>query len=117
AEAAGNVKYGEKNVYYAKGDVWNGYKLFIGDENVARMAYAGSKTTLYGSPAIMLRPTDNGVNVVWTGRKNAWFEVVADGTTDIAREAQGAMMLSVKLKVNVVPTASVAMGVGGSSVP
>jgi len=117
AEAAGNVKYGEKNVYYAKGDVWNGYKLFLGEDNVARMAYAGSKTTLYGSATIMLQPTDNGVNVVWTGRKNAWFEVAADGTTDIAREANGAMMLSVKLKINAAPTGNVAMGVGVSTVP
>jgi beta-glucosidase len=117
AEAAGNVKYGEKNVYYAKGDVWNGYKLFIGDASVARRADVGSKTTLYGSEAIVLRPTDNGVRVVWAGRKNAWFEVAADRTTDIAREANGAMMLSVKLKVNAVPTGNVAMGVGGSSVP
>jgi beta-glucosidase len=117
AVAAGNVKYGEKNVYYAKGDAWNGYKLFIGDDNVARMAYVGSKTTLYGSAAIMLQPTDDGVNVVWTGRKNAWFEVAADGPTDIAREANGAMMLSVKLKVNSVPTGEVVMGVGASNVP
>src|ERR1700724_3147619 len=79
--------------------------------------YVGSKTTLYGSAAIMLQPTDNGVNVVWTGRENAWFEVAADRTTDIAREANGAMMLSVKLKINAAPTGDVAMGVGVSTVP
>jgi len=72
---------------------------------------------LYGSAAIMLQPTDNGVNVVWTGRENAWFEVAADRTTDIAREANGAMMLSVKLKINAAPTGDVAMGVGVSTVP
>src|SRR5260370_30328391 len=65
----------------------------------------------------MLQPTDNGVNVVWTGRKNAWFEVAADGSTDIAREANGAMMLSVKLKINAAPTGGVAMGIGVSAVP
>jgi beta-glucosidase len=54
---------------------------------------------------------------VWTGRKNAWFEVAADRTTDIAREANGAMMLSVKLKINAAPTGDVSMGVGGSAVP
>jgi beta-glucosidase len=57
------------------------------------------------------------MSVVWTGRKNAWFEVAADGTTDIAREANGAMMLSVKLKINAAPTGAVAMGVGVSTVP
>src|SRR6202040_367467 len=117
AEAAGNVKYGEKNVYYAKGDVWNGYKLFLTEDNVAGSAYAGSKTTLYASATIMLQPTDNGVNVVWTGRKNAWFDAAADRTSDIAREANGAMVLSVKLKINAAPTGDVAMGVGDSTVP
>jgi len=36
---------------------------------------------------------------------------------DIAREANGAMMLSVKLKINAAPTGDVAMGVGVSTVP
>jgi beta-glucosidase len=117
AETAGNVKYGEKNVYYAKGDVWNGYQLFIGDDGVARMAYVGSKTTLYGSAAITMQPTDHGINVSWAGRKNAWIEVTTDGPTDIAREANGAMMLSVQLRVNAAPSAAVVMGVGASALP
>lgn len=116
-EVAGNVKYGEKNVYFAKGDVWNGYQLFIGDANVPRMAYVGTKTTLYGSAAILMQPADGGVNVTWTGKKDAWFEIAADKPSDVAREANGAMMLSVRMKVNALPSADVVLGAGAASVP
>ncbi len=115
AEAPGNVKYGEKNVYFTKGDVWNGYSLYIGDANVPHMEYVGTRTTLYGSASIVLQPADNGVEVNWVGKANAWFDIAADTPSDIAREANGAMMLSVKMKVNSAPTAAVAMGVGTSS--
>ncbi|MBW8880618.1 MAG: glycoside hydrolase family 3 C-terminal domain-containing protein, partial [Asticcacaulis sp.] len=117
AEVAGNVKYGEKNVYYAKGDVWNGYNLYIGDANAPHMAYVGTKTTLYGSAGIMLQPAYGGVNVVWAGKREAWFEVSADAPSDIAREANGAMMLSVRMKVNVAPSSAVTLGAGAGSVP
>ena len=116
-EVAGTVKYGEKNVYFTKGDSWNGYQLYIGDANAAHMAYVGTKTTLYGSAAVTLQPADTGVNVVWTGKKEAWFDIAADAPSDIAREANGAMLLSVKLKVNSAPTAPVTLGVGSASVP
>ena len=115
AEVAGNVKYGEKNVYFTKSDVWNGYSLYIGDANVPRMQYVGTKTTLYGSAAVTMQPADGGVEVAWAGKANAWFEIAADKPSDIAREANGAMMLSVKLKVNAAPSAAVVMGVGASN--
>lgn len=123
AEVAGKVKYGEKNVYVTGkkgsigGDVWNGYQLFIGDANVPRMAYVGTKTVLYGSAAIVMQPADGGVNVVWGGKKDAWFEVAADAPSDIAREANGAMMLSVRMKVNSAPSAGVVLGAGAGTVP
>ncbi len=115
AEVGGNVKYGEKNVYFTKGDVWNGYSLTIGDANVPRMQYVGTRTTLYGSAAIVMQPADSGVEVTWAGKTNAWFEIAADTPSDIAREANGAMMLSVKIKVNAAPSAAVVMGVGASN--
>ena len=116
AEVAGNIKYGEKNVYVTKGEVWNGYQLFIGDANVPRMAYVGTKTVLYGSAAIVMQPADGGVNVVWGGKKDAWFEVAADAPSDVAREANGAMMLSVRMKVNAAPSADVVLGAGAGTV-
>ena len=117
AEVAGNIRYGEKNVYVARGDVWNGYSLFIGDVHVPRMAYVGTKTVLYGSAAIVMQPADSGVNVNWVGKNDAWVEVAADKPSDIAREANGAMMLSVRLKVNAAPSAAVTLGAGAGSVP
>ena len=117
AEVAGNVRYGEKNLYVSKGEVWNGYQLFIGDANVPRMAYVGTKTTLYGSAAIVMQPAADGVNVDWVGKGKAWFEVAADKPSDIAREANGAMMLSVRMTVNAPPSAEVDLGAGAGTVP
>ena len=115
AELAGTVKYGEKNVYFSKGDAWNGYGLSVGDANVPRMAYVGTKTTLYGSAAIVMQPAEGGVEVQWVGKGDAWFEIASDTPSDIAREANGAMMLSVRMKVNGAPTKDVTLGVGASS--
>ena len=56
--------------------MWNGYQLFIGDDTGARMPYGPSKTVLSGSGAFV-QPANEGVNVVWTGREKAWFEVAA----------------------------------------
>ena len=114
-EVGGNVKYGEKNVYFTKGDAWNGYGLVIGDNNAPHMQYVGTKTTLYGSAALTLQPADGGVEAIWNGKGNAWFDISADKPSDIAREANGAMMLSVRMKVNAAPSKAVMMGVGSAS--
>src|SRR6202021_1860602 len=43
-EVADTTKYGEKNVYYAKGTAWNGYKLSIGDSNTPHLNYVATRT-------------------------------------------------------------------------
>jgi beta-glucosidase len=117
-EVAETTRYGEKNVYYTKGTTWNGYKLWIGDANAAHMDYVGTRTTLYGSAALTLEPqADGALHAVWNGKSKAWMEIGADRPSDIAREANGAMMLSLKLRVDAPPTGEVRLGVGSASVP
>jgi beta-glucosidase len=117
-EAADTTKYGEKNVYYAKGTAWNGYKLSIGDNNASHMDYVETRTTLYGSGGLMLESQPDGaLHAVWNGKSKAWLEMGADKPTDIGREANGAMMLSLTLRINTTPTTEVRLGVGSASVP
>lgn len=117
-EVAETTKYGEKNVYYAKGTAWNGYKLSIGDSTAPRMDYVGTRTTLYGSAAVMLEPqADGALHAVWNGKSKAWLEIAADEPSDISREANAAMMLSLTLRINTAPTTEVRLGVGSASVP
>ena len=117
-EVAETTKYGEKNVYFAKGSAWNGYKLSIGDSNAPHMEYVGTRTTLYGSSSLTLEPqADGALHAVWNGKSKAWLEMGADKPTDISREANGAMMLSLTVRVNTVPVSEVRLGIGSASVP
>ena len=116
SEVAENVHYGEKNVYFARGTAWNGYKLWIGDNHAPHMEYVGTHTTLYGSAGLMMEPQDDGaLHVAWNGKSQAWLEMGADKPTDIAREANGAMMLSLTVRVNAAPVSSISLGLGSAS--
>ena len=117
-EVAETTKYGEKNVYFAKGSAWNGYKLSIGDSNAPHMEYVGTRTTLYGSSSLTLEPqADGALHAVWNGKSKAWLEIGADKSTDVSREANGAMMLSLTVRVNAAPVSEVRLGLGSASVP
>jgi beta-glucosidase len=117
-EVADTTKYGEKSVYYTKGTAWNGYKLSIGDSNTPHMDYVGARTTLSGSSGLMLESqADGGLHAVWNGKSKAWLEMGADKPSDISREANGAMMLSLTVRVNKAPVTELRLGVGSASVP
>jgi beta-glucosidase len=117
-EVVDTTRYGEKNVYYNQGTAWNGYKLWIGDSKVPRMDYVGTRTTLYGSAGLTLEPqADGALHARWNGKSKAWIAIGTDTPSDIAREANGAMMLNLKLRVNTAPTGEVRLGVGSASVP
>jgi beta-glucosidase len=118
SEVPDTTKYGEKNVYYAKGTAWNGYKLSIGDNNASHMDYVGTRATLSGSAGLMLESQPDGaLHAVWNGKSKAWLEMGADKPTDISREANGAMMLSLTVRINTTPTTEVRLGVGSAWVP
>ncbi len=117
-EVAGAANYGEKNVYYAKGAAWNGYKLSIGDSTAPHTEYAGTRTALSGSDGLMVESqADGALHAVWKGESKAWLEMGAERASDISREANGAMMLSLTLRVNRAPDSEVRLGVGSASVP
>jgi beta-glucosidase len=57
------------------------------------------------------------LHAVWSGKSRAWLEMGAEKPSDISREANGAMMLSLTVRVTAPPTAEVRLGVGAASVP
>ncbi|HET6930184.1 MAG TPA: glycoside hydrolase family 3 N-terminal domain-containing protein [Candidatus Acidoferrum sp.] len=117
-EVASTTRYGEKNVYYAKGTTWNGYNLSIGDGNAPQMDYAGTRIRLPGSAGLILESqADGALHAVWKGKSKAWLQLSGDKPSDISREANGAMMLSLTVRVNAAPATEVRLGVGSASVP
>jgi beta-glucosidase len=116
-EVASTSKYGEKSVYYAKGTAWNGYKLSIGDSNGQHMDYAGTRTALSSAGLMVESQTDGALHAVWNGKSKAWLEMGGAKPSDVSREANGAMMLSLTVRVNTPPAAEVHLGVGSASAP
>jgi beta-glucosidase len=115
-EVASTTKYGEKNVYYAKGNAWNGYRLSIGHSSGPLVDYAGMDVAL-GSAGLMVESqADGALHVVWNGKSKAWLQMGADRPSDLSREANGAMMLSLTVRVNTAPDTEVRLGVGSASV-
>ncbi|HXJ13311.1 MAG TPA: glycoside hydrolase family 3 N-terminal domain-containing protein [Candidatus Limnocylindrales bacterium] len=117
-EVVGTTKYGERNVYYAKGTTWNGYKLSVGDSNATPVDYAGTRITLPGSAGLVLESqADGALHAMWKGNSKAWLQLSGDKPSDVSREANGAMMLSLTVRVNTAPATEVRLGVGAASVP
>jgi beta-glucosidase len=116
-EVASTIKYGEKTVYYAKGSAWNGYKLSIGDSNGPHMDYAGTRTAVGSAGLVVESQADGALHVVWNGKSKAWLQMGGDKPTDVSREANGAMMLSLTVRVNTAPDREVRLGIGSASVP
>jgi beta-glucosidase len=117
-EVAETTRYGERNVYYTKGTAWNGYKLSIGDLSTPHVNHVGSRTILNGSAGLKLESQGDGaLHATWNGASKAWLEMGADKPSDISREANGAMMLALTVRIDATPTAEVRLGVGSASVP
>ena len=114
-EVASTTKYGEKSVFYAKGSAWNGYKVSLGDGNGQQVDYADAPTTLSG--LTLESQPDGAIHATWSGASNASLQLGAEEPTDVSREANGAMMLSLTIRVNTAPSAGVRLGVGSASMP
>ncbi len=117
-EVVSTTKYGERNVYYAKGTTWNGYKLSVGDSDATPVDYVGTRIALPGSAGLVLESqADGALHAMWKGNSKAWLQLSGDKPSDVSREANGAMMLSLTVRVNTAPATEVRLGVGAASVP
>src|ERR1700751_2212726 len=60
---------------------------------------------------------DGALHAVWKGKSKAWLQLSGDNPSDISREANGAMMLSLTVRVDTAPATEVRRGVASASVP
>jgi beta-glucosidase len=98
-EVVSTVNYGDRGVYFAKGTFWNGYGLKL--EGASSVAYTGkpvSGGTITAEPS----PRDpQAVHLAWSGKGG--ISIAAASPSDLSREANGSMMVSLTLDVAQAP--------------
>ncbi|MBB4660287.1 glycoside hydrolase family 3 protein [Parvularcula dongshanensis] len=105
-------------VFLTEGRGRNGFALSIGDEQAPHIAVVGKRVATYGSESLTLTAIDRDRQedawaVRWSGRGEAWLELSAEEPIDLTREANGAMVLAVSMRLDVAPGGAVMLGVGG----
>jgi len=74
--------------------------------------YVGTRITLSGAAGLMLESqVDGALHAVWKGKAKEWLQLSGDKPSDVSREANGAMMLSLRVRVNTAPSSEVRLGV------
>jgi beta-glucosidase len=112
-EVVSTVNYGDRGVYFTKGTFWNGYGLKL--EGASSVAYTG-KPVSGGAITAEPSPRDpQAVHLTWSGKGG--ISIAAASPSDLSREANGSMMVSLTLDVAQAPSAPVQLVVGGISLP
>jgi beta-glucosidase len=111
------VQYGDRGVYFTEGIFWNGYGMALGS-GAAQVRYAG-KPVAAGTVITASPGTGNpqSVHISWNGGSEGRMDIAAATPTDMSREANGSMLVSLTMTVNAVPTSAVQLVVGDTSVP
>lgn len=118
AETTAAVPTGETDVYFSKGQTWNGYRLVILDGEGRREDYVGTPTTVYGSAGITVLPqATSGIQIMWNGKTKAAVEIGKAGGSDLTQSNGNPKALALKLRVNTAPAGEVRLGVGSAFVP
>jgi beta-glucosidase len=81
------------------------------------MDYAGTRTALGSAGLLVELQADGALHVLWSGKSKSWLQIGGDNSSDISREANGAMTLSITVRVNRAPDTEVRLGIGSASVP
>ncbi|OHT21813.1 glycoside hydrolase family 3 protein [Edaphosphingomonas haloaromaticamans] len=116
-EVETSVQYGDRGVYFARGVFWNGYGLTLGAAGAPPVAYAGKPA---GAGAVTAGPSPRDPLVVhlgWNGKGEGWVAIAAADPTDISREANGSMLVSLDVKVGKAPSSAVHLMVGDTALP
>ena len=98
----------------------NGFALSIGDAQAPVIAAVGSRVATYGKEALTLRQIDRNRQqdawaARWTGAEPAWIELRNARPVDLSREANGAMVLAIDLRVTAPPSGPVLLGLGAAA--
>jgi len=120
AEVQGLSLAAERGMILKDGVGVNGFALSIGDAQAPHIAAVGTRVATYGKEALTLRQIDrnrqqDAWSARWTGAEPAWIELRNPAAIDLSREANGAMVLAIDLRVSAPPTGPVLLGVGGDT--
>ena len=117
-EVQGLSPAAERGVMLKDGVGVNGFALSIGDAQAPVIAAVGARVATYGKEALTLRQIDrnrqqDAWSARWTGAEPAWIELRNAKPVDLSREANGAMVLAIELRVTAPSSGPVMLGVGG----
>ncbi len=117
-EVKTSVQYGDKDVYFTKGIFWNGYGLSLGAPGTTRINYTGKPVTAGTAITAAPSPRDpKALHLAWSGKGEGGIDIAAAAPSDISREANGSMLVSLTLTVNGPPPSSVQLVVGDTALP
>jgi beta-glucosidase len=114
-EVKTSVQYGDRGVYFSKGTFWNGYGMSLGASGAAATRYEGR--ALATGATVSAKPSQRDpedVHLSWNGKGDGWVEIAAATPTDLSREANGSMLISLTLRVNSAPSSAVELVLGDS---
>jgi beta-glucosidase len=117
-EAAVEANSGERGEFFAHGKAVNGFALSIGDAQAPRIAAVGNRVATYGKEALVLTTVDRRAQedsrlARWSGAGDAWVELAAEKPVDLSREANGAMVLAIDLRVDQAPQGPMTIELAG----
>jgi len=118
AEVQGLSPAAERGMILKEGAGVNGFALSIGNAQAPVIAAVGARVATYGKEALTLRQIDrtrqqDAWSARWSGAEPAWIELRNAQPLDLSREANGAMVLAIELRVAAPPSGPVLLGVGG----
>ncbi|MBB5714362.1 glycoside hydrolase family 3 protein [Sphingomonas aerophila] len=121
-EAAVAADTAAPGVFLKDGTGTNGFRLTIGDAQSPHIAAVGSRVATYGSEALTLRRVDrrrqeDAWAATWSGASRAWLALDRTAPVDLSREANGAMVLELELRVVRAAGGPVSLSVDGTALP
>ncbi|WP_206244168.1 glycoside hydrolase family 3 protein [Novosphingobium terrae] len=116
-EVVATVNYGDRGVYFTKGTFWNGYGLKLEPAGAAPISYTGKQASAGAITAAPGTRDRQAVHLTWNGKSAGGISIAAATPSDLSREANGSMMVSLTLDVAQAPSAPVQLVVGGISLP
>jgi beta-glucosidase len=121
-EAKGAIDTAPRGVWLQNGTGGNGFALGIGDAQAPSIAAVGTRVATYGKEALTLRRIDrrrqeDAWSAHWTGAEPAWIALTRAGPLDVSREANGAMVLQMEVRVSQDPTAPVTLAINDTALP
>lgn len=117
AEPQMAVENAARGVFLQNGTGTNGFQLVIGNAQAPQIAAVGTRVATYGDEALTLRRIDrrrqeDAWAARWSGAGSAWIELRRPAPIDLSREANGAMVLQIELRLRQPPASPVTLAIG-----